>query len=639
MLSRIDSPADLRALALPELERLAAEIRGEIIKVTHVNGGHLGAPLGVVELAIALHYVYDFSTDRLVWDVGHQIYPHKLLTGRKAMFPTLRTFGGLSGFPSTKESSYDLFTTGHAGTSISAGLGLARGAALLEEDRRVVSVIGDASLGSGVAFEALNDAGHTKRNMLVILNDNGMSISHTVGALAKYLSRVRMSPRYENVKREIHHLIESIPFIGERLDRGIEGAIDTVKNILVPGHVFEALGHRYYGPHDGHDLEFLIETLRSLKDVPGLKLLHLITQKGRGLPGAEQSSTGFHGVNKGAVIPKNGFVRMEDLSDHQRCAIEKAQTTSGGKAIGFANVFSDTIVQLAEQDRRVVAITAAMPDGTGLLPFQKKFPDRFFDTGITEQHAVALASGLAVAGIKPFVAIYSTFLQRAYDQVFQEVALQGNHVIFCLSHGGLVGEDGPTHHGLFDIAFLRALPNLVLLSPRDGAELRAMLQFALGLNGPVAIRYPKGGCGVADRAVVPLELGQPEVLQDGPDGALVGYGPMAEVAMVTAELLARDGLAFTVVNARFAKPLDQTFYATLSRRVPLLVTLEDAAQRGGFGSAVLESLAEDGDAGKVRVIGVPDRFIEHGSNQELLDVVGMTPEKIVLRVKQWLARR
>jgi 1-deoxy-D-xylulose-5-phosphate synthase len=638
VLGRIESPRDLRSLTSAELTRLAAEIRGEIIKVTHVNGGHLGAPLGVVELTLALHTVYDFSRDRLIWDVGHQIYPHKLITGRRAMFPTLRTFGGLSGFPSKHESPYDLTITGHAGTSISAALGLARGAALLGEERRAVCVIGDASLGSGVAFEALNDAGHLKHNMLVILNDNGMSISRSVGALSRYLSRVRMSPRYESVKHEIHQLIGSIPFIGERIEHGLEGLVQTAKNILVPGHVFEELGYRYYGPHDGHDLDFLIETLRSLQDVPGLKLLHLITEKGRGLPGADKSATGFHGVNKGAPIPTNGFVRMEDLNAGQRCVMEKAQTASSAKVATFAKVFGDTLIEMAERDRTVAALTAAMPDGTGLLGFQKKFPERFFDTGITEQHLLAMASGLAIAGMKPVAAIYSTFLQRGYDQVFQEILLQGNHVVLCLSHGGLVGEDGPTHHGVFDIAFLRAMPGITLLSPRDGAEFRAMLEFAMAWRKPIAIRYPKGGCGAVDRKVEPLRLGRPEVLADGSDGALIGYGPMAETALQAAELLARDGLKFSVLNARFAKPLDEEYYAELSRRMPLLVTIEDHSASGGFGSAVLESLARNGDASKVRVVGVPDRFIEHGSSPELFELVGLTPELIAARAREMLAR-
>ncbi|MEW6743751.1 MAG: 1-deoxy-D-xylulose-5-phosphate synthase [Planctomycetota bacterium] len=636
ILAQVSSPPDLRRLSLAELRELAEDIRAEIIKTVHVNGGHLGAPLGVVELTIALHYVFDFREDRLIFDVGHQCYPHKLLTGRKALFPTLRTFGGLSGFPSKHESEYDPMTSGHAGTSLSMGLGLARGFELLGENKRVVCVIGDASLGAGIAFEALNDAGQFKRNMLVILNDNAMSISRTVGALSRYLSKIRTAPLYTNAKREIQHLISSIPIIGGRVERGIEQLLETLKNIAVPGHVFEELGYHYYGPHDGHDLSFLINTLNDLKDVQGLKMLHLITRKGQGLEEARTDPTALHGVSAGARFPESSPVGLQDLDEGQRCVVEKLQAE--GKTASFCTAFEQVIEELGAEDERIVTITAAMPDGTGLAGYARTFPKRFFDVGITEQHAVAMASGLSLAGLKPVVCIYTTFLQRAFDQVFQEVALQGNPVVFVQSHGGLAGEDGATHHGLFDIPFLRALPGVVLLSPRDGAELKAMLRFAIKAGGPVFIRYPKASCVTLERAVAPLELGRPEVLRTGPDVALIGYGIMTQTALEAADRLSEQGVACGVVDARFAKPLDGEFYANLARGVRLLVTLEEGALQGGFGSAVLEALSERGVSREVLRLGIPDTFVEHGERSQLLDLVGLSAAEVCSSVMGRLRR-
>ncbi len=604
LLDRVNGPADLKALPADQLDRLAQEIRDEIVRVVGQNGGHLASNLGVVELTIALHRAFDAPRDKIVWDTGNQAYTHKLLTGRREGFPTLRQLGGLSGFARKEESAYDLFSFGHAGTGISAALGLAEARDRQGETHKVIVVIGDGALTAGLAFEGLNNAGGLKKDLIVVLNDNEMSISRNVGAISAYLNRIITGQLYTRVRSETGHLLGAIPRIGKSVLRVAKKAEESVKGLLTPGLLFEELGFQYVGPIDGHRLDHLLPTLKNLKRLRGPILLHVITKKGKGYRPAEEDPIGLHSPGPPAKV-------------------EKARTTPAVPT--YTTVFVETLIRLARADRRLVAITAAMAEGTGLVRFAKAFPDRCYDVGIAEPHAVTFAAGLATNGLRPVVAIYSTFLQRAYDQIAHDVCLQRLPVVFCLDRAGLVGEDGPTHHGIFDLAYLRHLPGLVVMAPRDENELQQMLITALAHDdGPVAIRYPRGqGVGVPlEPDPRPLPLGKAELLDEGDDLVLLALGSMVHPAREAAKRLRADGVAAAVVNARFVKPLDHETILAQARRVGRLITVEEHALAGGFGSAVLELLETAGLYGigrgvEVTRLGLPDQFIEHGGAKTL----------------------
>jgi len=637
-LARIQSPEDLRRLPAEQLGALAQEMRDEIIEVVFKNGGHLGSNLGVVEITMALHRIFDFRRDRLVFDVSHQVYPHKLLTGRRARFHTIRQSGGLTGFCATHESEYDLFTAGHAGTAISAALGMACADAADPSlhDRHTIALVGDAGLGCGVAFEGLNHASVTGRRLIIVLNDNEWSISRSVGALSRYLSRIRTSPFVARAERRIAELLGHLPVVGDRLDQ----ALEILRHLAVPGHVFEELGVRYIGPLDGHDLPMLLDTFDRVKKLEGVTVVHLLTQKGKGYAPASSDPQRAHGVS-----PKPATKKLEpETVAPSACTVPSAAEKAAPKKVrSFTEAFSQGVIALAERDPRVVAITAAMPEGTGLAKFAEKYPSRFFDTGITEQHAVAFAGGLAKAGARPIAAIYSTFLQRGYDQVFQEVVLQGNSVVFAMDRGGLVGQDGPTHNGLFDLSYLRTMPGIVLMSPRDGTELQKMLEFGVAHAGPVGIRYPRGGSSEeADSPRTAIELGRAEVLRPGQEATILAYGPLCEQALDAARKLAAQGFDVEVVNARFAKPIDRALLLDRLQSRELVFTLEEHSAQGGFGSCVLEAASELGSRspgirGRVVVMGVPDRWIEHASSrEEQLRQCGLDADSIADRVAQQL---
>jgi 1-deoxy-D-xylulose-5-phosphate synthase len=631
LLSAIHDPKDLKRLRRDQLGLLAAEIRQMILDTIQTTGGHLGSSMGVVELTIALHYLFDFQQDRLVFDVGHQSYPHKILTGRRERFGTLRQKGGIAPFTNREESDYDVYTCAHAGTATSCALGIALGDRLQGRKRHAVAVVGDAALGCGVAFEALNHGGSLEKDrLLVILNDNRWSIAKTVGALSRYLNNVRSGTLYNQAKKTLHGLIQSIPLIGKDLDERLEEGVRTLRNIIAPTPIFEELGLQYFGPVDGHDVYELLSVLERVKNRDGVVLLHVRTEKGRGVPGSEERYDRAH-----AAKPR---ARPEPVPCEPAVVQPSAPARPGRNGRAWTEWFAEGVEELAEHDRRVVAITAAMPDGTGLMRFRERFPERFIDAGIAEQHAVALASGLATSGLRPVAAIYSTFLQRGYDQVFQEVALQNVPVLFALDRAGLVGEDGPTHHGVFDVAYLRTLPNMTLMAPRDGEELKQMLAFGLTLPGPAAVRYARGNAPEAhelpgwDGRRAPLELGRSETLRAGRDGAFLAYGHMVQVALEAAAQLEKRGVMVEVVNARFAKPLDRDAILALADRHDRIVTLEDHAALGGFGSAVLELLAQHGPVrAQVTVLGIPDRFVEHASRAQQLEELGLDARSVALR--------
>ena len=614
LLDSVEYPEDLKKLKIADLPKLAAEIRELIVDVVSKNPGHLSSNLGVVELTIALHYCFDFKRDKIVWDVGHQAYVHKILTGRRSKFPTLRQYKGLSGFPDKNESLYDPFTCGHSGNAISAALGMSCADSILGYKRSIVAVVGDGAIGAGMSFEALNHAGDLKKNLLVVLNDNEMSISNTVGAFSKYLNKIRTAPLYADIKKEVHNLLNVLPVFGKPVGKTLEHVVELLRRGAIPGQIFEDLGINYFGPIDGHNFQILIETLNDIKHLEGPVLLHVITEKGRGFEPACQNPTQYHSAGK-----------------FEMCNGKILETANEPKKISYTKVFGDTLIELAKADLKVVGITAAMPDGTGIAPFGKKFPDRFYDVGICEQHAVGLANGLSVGGLKPVVAIYSTFLQRAYDQVFHDICLQRNGVVFALDRAGIVGNDGPTHNGVFDIAYLRNLPEIILMAPKDGNELKTMLKIALDSGRAVAIRYPKDDC--PDKEMSPqyktIEIGKAEVLRKGADGVLLAYGAMVYRCLHAAEKLSEKGIEVTVVNARFAKPLDKALILDLVRNHKLIATVEDHALMGGFGSAVLELVTEEReDAGKVIRMGIPDRFIEHGPRNLILKNIGLDEDGI-----------
>ena len=614
ILKKIDSPKDLQQLDAEDLAVLAQEIREKIIDVVSKNPGHLSSNLGVVELTIALHCTFDFLNDKLVWDVGHQTYVHKLLTGRRKAFPTLRQYKGLSGFPDITESEYDPFTCGHSGHAISAALGIACADKINNVNRTIIAVVGDAAMGAGMSLEALNHAGHLKRNLIVILNDNKMAISNTVGAIAKHINKIRTSPLYADFKKEVHHVLQSLPIVGKRMEQTLEHITEALKREITPGQIFIDLGFDYFGPIDGHNIQTLTETLQNIKNVEGPVLLHVITEKGKGFEPASANPERYHSA--GNFKLHNGKVK---------------ETPKDPKQVSYTKVFGKTLIELAETNKDIVAITAAMPDGTGLDAFSKKFPDRYFDVGICEQHAIGLANGLVSAGLKPVTVIYSTFLQRAYDQVFHDVCLQKNGILLVLDRAGIVGSDGPTHNGVFDIAYLRHLPGITLMAPKDGAELKAMLHKAVQLNTPAAIRYPRADIpeGSLYNDCNPVEIGKGEILREGRDGVIIAYGAMVYPSMECADMLAEKGINVTVVNARFAKPLDADLIMKVAKKHQILLTVEDHTEVGGFGSAILELLVEKGiNTQNVHKMGIPDRFIEQGPRDIILKTLNLDAEGI-----------
>ncbi len=617
LLDLIREPGDLKGLTTRELEELAREIRQLILQVVSQRGGHLAPSLGVVELTLALHYVFDAPRDKIVWDVGHQAYAHKLLTGRKERFHTLRQYGGISGFPKPQESPYDAFGVGHSSTSISAALGMAVARDIQGEDYKVVAVIGDGSMTAGLAFEGLNHAGHLDRDLVVILNDNEMCISPTKGALSHYLSRKLADPGYLRFRDEVKRLVLGKPG-GDVVLGAIKKLEESVKGFFTPGILFEELGFKYVGPVRGHHLGELIGTLEKVKRAREPILVHVLTRKGKGYEPAEKEPHRFHGV--GPFSLKTG----EPLK-------------KGGRS--YTQVFSEALLRLAREDERIVAITAAMPDGTGLTPFAREFPHRFFDVGIAEQHAVTFAAGLASQGMRPVVAIYSTFLQRAYDQIIHDVALQNLPVTFALDRGGLVGADGPTHHGAFDLSYLRCVPNMVVMAPSDGVELARMLATALRWEGPAALRYPRSeAVNPHPGELEPLEVGRGELVKDGRDLVFIVAGHLLTEARRAVDLLEAKGLDVALINARFVKPLDEELILEWASRTGRVVTLEENASIGGFGSAVLELLASRDVQVPVLTLGLPDRFVSHGSQEELRRELGLDGESVARRVEEWISR-
>jgi 1-deoxy-D-xylulose-5-phosphate synthase len=625
LLPQIASPMDLQGLTDPQLVQLAQEMRDELVRVLSIRPAHFASNLGVVELALALHLTFDFRRDRLIWDTGHQIYPHKLLTGRYPQFGSIRTKGGLMGYPNPAESPYDLFMTGHAGCSVSCSLGLKVGDDLLgEKDRYSVAVIGDGALPSGIVFEALNNAGGLNKRLLVILNDNEMSICPRVGALARCLDQARLTNFYQGSKRHVRELLAKVPLVGGVATQALEQIKDGLKAFLTGGMLFEELGFRYIGPIDGHDLPTLRRWLRDVKDQKGPVLLHVLTKKGNGVPQACADPVTYHTP---PVFEKVG-------PDRTILALKR------GGSRAYTDAVSAAIETAMRDNPKVAVLTAAMCQGNKLEKIRDAIPDRFFDTGICESHAVAFAAGLAKASMRPIVDIYSTFLQRAFDQLFQEVALQNLPVTFSLDRAGLTGPDGPTHHGAFDIAYLRLFPNFVVMAPGDELDVAPMLRFALGHAGPAALRYPKANLEKVERAPAPVELGQAEVFDWGDDGVLVAYGSLFPTCVKAAERLREEGLHLGVVNARFAKPLDRTTLLKAVEELPLVVTVEEGTLEGGFGSALLEAANHAGlDVRHVVRLGIPDRFIEHGERAELLADLGLDVAGICSTVRRALGRQ
>ena len=623
ILDQINSPADLKRLPSSDLEPLAKELREAIIDTCASNGGHIAPSLGVVELTIALHRVFTTPTDKLIWDVGHQAYAHKLLTGRRDAFRTLRTLNGISGFPKRAESEHDMFDVGHSSTSISASLGFAAARDLRGERHKVVSVIGDGSMTGGIAYEGLNQAGHLNKDLVVILNDNEMSISENVGALSGFLNRTITSEFVHRIKKDVESFLEGLDtMVSRNVLKVAKRAEESLKGLFTPGMLFEAFGFEYIGPIDGHDLPQLIETLERVRQFDDAVLIHVITKKGKGYRPAEENPSLFHGVGP--------FER----------ATGKVHKAKGGAA-SYTAVFGSAIRRLAAEDEKIVAITAAMPDGTGLTGFAAEFPERFFDVGIAEQHGVTFAAGLAAEGFRPVFAIYSSFLQRAFDEVFHDVCLQNLPVVFAIDRAGVVGSDGPTHHGVFDLSYLRHLPNITLMAPKDENELQNMLYTATQLGSPAAVRYPRGdGYGVPlEQCFRSLPVGKGELLREGRDGALLAVGTMVHPALEAAAALAAEGKELAVVNMRFVKPLDRDIVLKLATETGFLVTLEENVLEGGFGTVVLELLEEEGITGvPVIRIGYPDRYVEQGEQKELRAMYGLDAPGIAARIRAALNR-
>lgn len=616
LLQTIKGPDDLKKLTNSELEMLAAEIRQLLLDTVARTGGHLAPNLGVVELTLALHATFDAPKDRIIWDVGHQSYVHKIVTGRLDRFNTLRQFQGLSGFPKPEESPFDAFGTGHSSTSISAAVGLAKARDLKGEKHKVIAVIGDGSMTGGMAFEALNHLGQLQTDLIVILNDNEMSISKNVGALSRYLTRLKLSPRLRKIKTEVEELLHKVPRVGKVTVQYLKKLEDAVNYLVIPGMFFEDLGITYIGPIDGHDLNSLRESLNQIKNLKKPVLVHVLTTKGKGYSLAEKNPQKFHGTGP--------------------FEIESGEKLETGGSTTYTEIFSKTIVDLARHNERIVAITAAMAEGTGLLQFAKTFPNRFIDVGIAEEHAVTMAAGLAKEGFRPVVSIYSTFLQRAYDQVLHDVCLQKLPVLFMLDRAGLVGPDGPTHHGVFDLSYLRNIPNLIIMAPKDEEEFKNMIATALQIDAPVAIRYPKReGMNIPLTSTYHrITVGKGEVLTNGKDIAILAIGAMVKHAVAAAERLHSFGLDCTVVNARFAKPLDEELILRLTATHQILVTVEENVVTGGFGAGILELLSRKNIYGiQVKVLGIPDEFIPHGPNSLLLRQCGLDVEGIVRTIR------
>jgi 1-deoxy-D-xylulose-5-phosphate synthase len=619
VLDQIQTSYDVKKLDLEKLERLCNEIREEILTTVSKNGGHLASNLGVVELTAALHYVFDFPKDKLVWDVGHQSYAHKLLTGRKDQFHTLRQYEGISGFPKRDESPYDSFDSGHSGTSISSALGMVEARRLIGQEGRIIAVIGDGSMTAGIAFEGLNQAGHIKQDLIVILNDNEMSISPNVGALSSYLNRLMTGQFVNRFRDDIKKFLETLPGIGKSVLRFAKQAEESLKGFLMPGLLFEELGMKYIGPIDGHRLDFLIETFQNIKKWKGPIFVHVITKKGKGYPPAEANPDRFHGIPP--FIIETGELKSDP---------QKNPPT-------FTEVFGETLCQLAKENKQLIAITAAMQSGTGLEEFAREYPNRFYDIGIAEQHAVTFAAGLALEGMKPVVAIYSTFLQRAYDQIVQDVCLQSLPVVFALDRGGIVGEDGPTHHGLFDFSYLRHIPNLIVMVPKDELEFQHMIKTATECPMPVAFRYPRGkGMGLTREGPLQLlDIGKGEILREGGDILILAIGSTVYPSLHAAERLADVGIQATVINSRFLKPLDANLLGYWAKKTGKVITVEENVLQGGFGSAVLELFQEKGLFSiQVKRLGIPDIFVEHGPQALLREKYGIDENGIFKGVKE-----
>jgi len=617
LLDKINYPQDIRSLSIPQLNKLASEICHFITYSVSKSGGHLASNLGALELTIAMHYVFDFTKDKLVWDVGHQCYTHKILTGRKDKFEKLRQKDGISGFPSPAESEYDQFSVGHAGTSIPTALGLALACQQQKNNDKIVAFVGDASIVNGANFEALNNLGLVKRQMLVVLNDNSMAIDVSQGAIARFLSKVRLSHKYEDLRNTTNRILDHFPVVGKKVEGALESFKQTLRMAITPSRLFESLNIPYFGPVDGHDIASLIQLFTAMSHLNRPAVLHVYTKKGKGFTPADDNPTKFHSTGPFKI---NGEIEIP---------------SSCGKS--FTSIFSDVIVKLAKDDERVIAITAAMPDGTGLMKFRRQFESRYYDVGIAESVAVDIAAGQAKMGLKPFVCIYSTFLQRSYDQIFQEVSLQNLPVIFCIDRAGLVGADGPTHHGLMDIGFLRMMPNMILLAPANGIELEAALKFANNSKNPVAIRYPKEDVQddiLPDVFSKPYELGKSLTLKSGSGNIVIlAYGSIVFEALKAAEVLKADNIDVTVINARFAKPLDDNILSMLNADNSI-ITVEDHYTACGFGAAVLEAAAKAGtNTKKHRILGVPDDYINVDSREHQIKAVGIDAETIIKTVK------
>ncbi|TKH41906.1 1-deoxy-D-xylulose-5-phosphate synthase [Paenibacillus terrae] len=621
LLPHIKQPGDLKSLSVEELDSLAEEIRSFLIEKLSVTGGHLASNLGVVELTIALHYCYNSPKDKMIYDVGHQAYVHKILTGRMDRFDTLRQRDGLCGFVKRSESEHDVWEAGHSSTSLSAAMGMALARDLKGEDNKVIAMIGDGALTGGMAFEALNHIGHERKNLMVILNDNEMSIAPNVGAMHNYLSKIRSDRHYLRAKDELEVLLKKIPAIGGKLAKSAGRVKDSLKYMMVPGVLFEELGLTYLGPVDGHDLPKLIETFKQADNVTGPVLVHVVTTKGKGYKPAEADSHKWHGISP--------------------YKMESGQVL---KAVGnpmYTEIFGRTLIEMAEQDERIIAVTPAMPSGSGLVPFSKEFPARMIDVGIAEQHAATMCAALAMEGMKPIFAVYSTFMQRAYDQIVHDICRHNANVMFAIDRAGFVGADGETHHGVFDVAFLRHIPNLVLMMPKDENELRHMMKTALDYDdGPIAYRYPRVNVvGVPlDTELKAIPIGSWELLRKGEGYAVIASGPMLQVATEAAEAMKREGLQVGVVNARFLKPLDEDMLRELAQQHTKLIILEEASEAGSLGSAVLEFYAkEEMQNAQVRLMGIPDLFVEHGSIKEQRAEVGLTVEAVCLKLRKWVS--
>ena len=622
LLNQIEGPEDLKKIAAEDLPQVAKEIRDTLLQIISQTGGHLSSNLGVVELTLAMHYVFDSPKDKFVWDVGHQSYVHKLLTGRRDRFHTLRKYDGLCGFTKREESIHDHWNCGHGGTSISAALAFAKARDLKKEKNDVIAVIGDGSLTAGMAFEGLNHTGHIQSDMIVVLNDNEMSISQNVGGMSAHLSKILTGQVMTKIKAEIDELLLAIPGIGKDISRYAHRLDEAIKGVFIPGRLFEDLGFRYIGPVDGHDVHTLIETFETIRDLKGPTLLHVVTRKGKGYELAEEKADVWHGA-KPFDIATGQFVK------------KKAHPA-------YTAVFADALIELAGEDEKIIGLTAAMPDGTGISKFEKAFPERTFDVGMAEQHAVAFAGALSIEGFRPVAAIYSTFLQRAYDQVVHDICLMNLSVTFAMDRAGIVGEDGATHQGMYDISYMRALPNMVVMAPKDENELRRMLKTAIYHDGPAALRYPRGaGLGVElDPKIETLEIGKGEVIHEGDDIAIFAYGHMVETAEEVSRMLEKDGISTAVINARFAKPVDIDLVAKYAEVTNCFVTLEEHALKGGFGSAILETLQDEKVAPGVQAkcIGVEDIVLEHGAPNIQRKDLKLDPEGVYETILKHFAR-